>query len=629
MTSGDEELAEASPDNYGSDAPGGRRTGGRFGRIMRRIGRFFLYLFATIGGLFALLATSLILFAIFYGEPEPSLPDHMVLRLDLDRGIVDGRSDDPLRKLTGNETLYLRDAVSALTAAATDERVDGLVLRIGGARLALAHAQELRDAVASFRKSGKFTMAFAPSFGSLGNGTSAYYLAASTDEIWMQPSGLLALIGIGVETPYLKGALDKVGIEPEFAQRYEYKSAVESLTRTSMSVPARESLGRLVESWMDQIVAGTAADRHIEPAALRSLIDRSPLLAEEARDAKLIDRFGYADGFAGAALDRAGPDAAFMDLPEYAAVQSASAPEGTTVALIYGVGPIQTGDARKNPFGSDVFAADSVAKAIDDAVEDSAIRAILLRVDSPGGSYLGSDTVHRAVLRAKERGKPLIVSMGRYGASGGYFVSMGADRVVAQPATLTGSIGVFGGKFATEAMWSKLGINWARIAAGAHADMWSSVFPFSESAAARHEAILDFVYRDFTQKLAADRALPEDKIDQVARGRVWTGSDARERGLVDAKGGYTVAAGLVREALKLEPDAPLDFVTLPAPLTPLERLRAAFAEGLPLASLSAGRQTRSGALDAVLRELEPLIGDTSLLRPPAGILQLPPLRIVQ
>jgi protease-4 len=221
--------------------------------------------------------------------------------------------------------------------------------------------------------------------------------------------------------------------------------------------------------------------------------------------------------------------------------------------------------------------------------------------------------------------------MGRYGASGGYFVSMGADKVVAQPATLTGSIGVFGGKLATVTMWSKLGINWTRVSAGAHAGMWSQVFPFSPSAEARHGAVLDFVYRDFTEKVAADRDLSKDRIDEVARGRVWTGADALQAGLVDAMGGFAVATDLLREALQLETGAPLDFVILPEPLSPLDRFRAALAGGMPLTQVLATlvHRHRSNALGSVLRDLEPVIGDASLLVPPAGMLQLPPFRIVQ
>lgn len=595
---------------------------------MRRIGRFFLYLFASIGALITLFAVSAIVLAVVYATPEPELPEQIVLRLNLDSGVSDSRSDDPWRQLRGDKTVYLYDIVTTLAAAETDERVTGLVLRLGAARISLAHAQELRDSIAAFRSRGKFVLAFAQTFGGLGNGTTEYYLAAAADEIWLQPSGQLGLLGIGLETPFLKDALDTIGVKPEFEQRHEYKSAIELMTRNSMSPSARESLLRVVEAWMGQIVSGIASDRKITPETVRNLVDRAPLLAEEAHGAKLIDRFGYWDEFTRAVSVRAGEGSVGLEFANYAMQAGPKESEGETVALIYGTGPIQSGESENSPWDSESFAAESVAKAIDGAANDDSIAAILFRIDSPGGSYLGSDTVRRAVVRAKNKGKPVIASMGKYGASGGYFVAMGADKIVAQPGTMTGSIGVFGGKLATTELWSKLGINWSQVSVGAHAAMWSQIFPFSPSAAARHRAVIDFVYDDFTGKVARDRALPDTRVDTVARGRIWSGVGAQRVGLIDALGGYTAAARLVREALAIEADAPINFVVLPKPQSPLDRLRNALAEGVPLtrvlAALVSAPQTHS--IDAVLQHLEPVLGDTSILRPPAGMLQLPPMR---
>ena len=243
-------------------------------------------------------------------------------------------------------------------------------------------------------------------------------------------------------------------------------------------------------------------------------------------------------------------------------------------------------------------------------------------------SYIGSDTVRQAVVKAKKKGKLVIASMGQYGASGGYFVAMAADKIVAQPGTMTGSIGVFGGKLATRDLWTKFGVSWNRVSAGAHAGMWSQVFPFSPTAAARHRAVIDFVYDDFTRKVAEDRKLSEDQVDNVARGRVWSGSDAQRVGLVDALGGYAAAAELVREALLLEANERLNFIILPKPLSPLERLTNALSEGIPftqaLTALALGSQTE--LLNGVLRHIKPVIGDISVLFPPAGVLQLPLMR---
>jgi protease-4 len=598
---------------------------------MRRFGRIILYIFASIGAIVALSLTALIIIAVRYDAPESELPDRIVLRLNLDKGITDGRSDDPWRVLRGDKAVYLHDIIGTLKAAQKDERVAGLLLRLGAARIGVAHAQELRGAISAFRKNGKFVTAFAETFGGLGNATSEYYLASSADTVWMQPSGMLGLIGIGLETPFLKDAFDKAGIKPEFEQRHEYKSAVEIFTRSDMSASSRQSLTRMIEGWVEQIAGGIAADRSISKQDLRALIDRSPLLAEEAHAAKLIDRLGYWDAVVNDTNKRGGSGSVILALSRYSVALPEPEEPGTNVALIYGVGPIETGDSEASPFDSERFAAGSVAKAINAAADDDTIKAIIFRVDSPGGSYIASDTVRRAVKRARDMGKPVIASMGKYGASGGYFVSMGADKIVALPATVTGSIGVFGGKVSTAALWNKLGINWARIGVGANAGMWSQIYPFSASAAARHAAVLDFIYRDFTEKVAADRALPQEALDDVARGRIWTGTDAMRVGLVDALGGYTVTENLVREALSLPEDAPLHIVVMPKPVSPFDRIRNALAEGAPftVAIRAAIAPPAHKPLDTILQTLEPVIGDARMLRPPAGVLQLPPFRIVQ
>ena len=595
---------------------------------MRRIGRIFLYLFASFGVLMTLFFVCAIVFAITYDRVESDLPERVVLRLNLDHGVSDGRYDDPWRRLRGDEAVKLHDVVSTLATAETDERVVGMAIRLGASRISLAHAQELRESITAFRSRGKFVLAFAQTFGSFGNATMEYYLASSADQVWVQPSGKLSFLGIGFETPYLKGALDKAGVKAEFEQRHEYKSAIELLTHDGMSAPARASLMQVVGSWLDKIVFDIAGDRKTTPETIRQLVDRSPLLATEALDAKLIDRLGYLDSFNEAVKQRAGENTLEVTFVRYATQIDNSAEEGTDVALIYGIGPIQPGEAGNSPWDPEVFAAGSVARAIDAAAANEATAAILLRIDSPGGSYIGSDIVRQAVVKAKKKGKLVIASMGQYGASGGYFVAMAADKIVAQPGTMTGSIGVFGGKLATRDLWTKFGVSWNRVSAGAHAGMWSQVFPFSPTAAARHRAVIDFVYDDFTRKVAEDRNLSEGHVDNVARGRVWSGSDAQRVGLVDALGGYAAAAELVREALSLEANEPLNFIILPKPLSPLERLTNALSEGIPftqaLTTLALGSQTE--LLDGVLRHIKPVIGDIGVLFPPAGVLQLPLMR---
>jgi protease-4 len=281
-------------------------------------------------------------------------------------GLADGRGDgDAWRAVLDAPALTLRGVVAALDTAAADARVVGLSVRLGAAPVGIATAQELRQAITRFRAGGKFAVAYAATFDAMGDGTPEYYLASAFDEIWMQPSGTLALTGIALELPFLRDALEKIGVQPEFEARHEYKAAVEIFTRAGISRPARQSLERVLGSWMRQILGGIAADRDIPTRQLRAQIDRAPLLAVEAREAGLIDRLGYRDEFLTALGERGGQA---VDLARYAvtvAEAEAEAEPVAAVALIYGVGPIETGGNDDALFGSARFSAAEVAGAID------------------------------------------------------------------------------------------------------------------------------------------------------------------------------------------------------------------------------------------------------------------------
>ncbi len=306
---------------------------------MRLIGRIFLWGFALLGMAVTLAGIAGIAAALYFPSQKEEMPGRVVLRLDLDKALTDGRGDSqPWRAALGKKELTLRGVISALDAAAGDARVIGLSVRLGGAPIGIATAQELRQAIARFRAGGKFALAYAHSFAGMGDGTPEYYLASAFDEIWMQPSGTLALTGIALEMPFLRGALEKIGVEPEFEQRHEYKAAVETFTRTGISRPARQSLERVLGSWMRQILGGIAADRGMPARQVRSLVDRAPLLAAEGRDIGLIDKLGYRDEFLTMLLERGGT---MLDLQRYASPPSEEI--GTPVALIYGVGPIESG----------------------------------------------------------------------------------------------------------------------------------------------------------------------------------------------------------------------------------------------------------------------------------------------
>ncbi len=526
----------------------------------------------------------------------------LVLELDLTEGIVEGPPADPLSAVLTMRRAHLRDVLDGLHRARTDPRVKALVARVGS-RIGLATAQELRDAVRAFRDAGKLTVAWAESFGETGRGTVPYYLAAAFERVYLQPSGDVALTGVALEEPFLGEALEKAGITPRFAQRHEYKTAANMFMQRGYTAPHEEMSERIVASILEQVVAGVAAGRGLPEERVRELIDRAPLPAAEALEAGLVDRLAYRDevyaevraaargrGAARGAHGTDGGNGAYGSGPaaeeprlryvtRYQRAQGLKErlprPKQDVVALIQGHGAIRLGrSGRGGPLPGQVAAmgSDTITAAFRAAVKDDRVKAIVFRVDSPGGSYVASDTIWREVVLARRAGKPVVVSMGRLGASGGYFVAVPADVIVAQPGTLTGSIGVVFGKPVVDGLLGRLGIGLGTVEQGAHARMYAPTRDFSAEEWQRVNAFLDRIYDDFVGKVAEGRGLPRERVHELARGRVWTGADAHERGLVDELGGMERAAEIARKKAGLPADAPLR----PYPrVSPMERLRPA------------------------------------------------------
>jgi protease IV len=589
---------------------------------MRRLGRIIVAILAFVGvltlGSVALATWAAVHLKSAIGKPD--LPAHMLLTLDLERPFRETGDDNPLADFTPRKDYVLRDVVAAIDRAARDDRVAGLFATAGATGLGMARVQEIRDAITRFRASGKPAVVFADTLEGGSGATRGYYLASAFGQIWLQPSGEIALTGFSAESPFLHGTFDMLGIAPQFAARWEYKSAIEPLTATRYSDAQRENLGRLLASWSDQVVSGVAAGRHLAADQVRAAMDKSPLLAAEALKAGLVDKLGYRDealasltGQPPEATDqKEHPDTAKpreIDIARYAA--HAPHASGPRIALITGTGAIQRG-RDDQPFGDgEGFGADTIAKAFRDAVADHRVKAILFRIDSPGGSYVASDTVWHEVRRARAAGKPVVVSMGDVAASGGYFVGMAADRVVAEPGTLTGSIGVFSGKIVLKDFWSKLGVTWDELHQGDNAGLWSANAPFSPAQWTRLNTVLDTIYADFTAKAVEGRKIPADRIDALARGRVWSGADAKAAGLVDALGGLDKAMAELRPLIGLQPDAPLDLVAYPKPKQPWEKL----AEIAMLADHADGSET--SVLAHLVRVLSPLAAALDTLSPAA------------
>lgn len=504
----------------------------------------------------------------------------LILELDLTDGLIESVPADPLSTLLSMRRVQLRDVLEGLRRARGDARVRALVVKISGT-LGLALAQELRGAVGELRRAGKLTVAWAETFGETGRGSVPYYLSTAFDRVYLQPTGDVGLTGVALEEPFLRGALEKAGIEPRFAQRHEYKTMANTFMQRAYTPEHEESSGRLVASITEQLIAGIAAARGLAPERVRELMDQGPLAAEEALRAGLVDRLAYRDEVYDEVRREAGEHAVLRFVSRYAKGQALGGrlPQPgrphDVVALINGQGAIRLGRSGRGgplPGQGPALGSDTVAAAFRAAVRDQRVKAIVFRVNSPGGSAVASDVIWREVVLARKAGKPVIVSMGNVAASGGYFVAMAADTIVAQPGTITGSIGVVVGKAVINELLERAGIGMGTVAEGAHARMFSATKDFSESEWERLNAHLDRIYADFTGKVAQGRGMEPARVHELARGRVWTGADAHEHGLVDELGGLELALDLARKKAGLAHDAPVRGYPH---ASPLERLRPA------------------------------------------------------
>src|SRR5215475_437019 len=550
----------------------------------------------------------------------------LLLEFDLTEPLVDVPPPDPVGWLQAQRRMSLRGVLERLRAASDDRRVRGVVATVGG-RVGIARTQELRDAVREFRRSGKPAVAWAESFGEFGSGTTPYLLACGFDEVWLQPSGGVGLTGVAVEVTFLRRALDQLGVQPELGRRHEYKTAVNRLVERGFTEAHRQAADRLAESAFEQLVAAVADGRGLPAQRVRELVDRAPLLAADALAAGLVDRLGYRDEVYAELRSRLGGDVELRYLARYhpprslqrrvdetvarAARRMAGRPE-PVVALVSGTGAIRQGRSGRSPLSGVAMGSATVGAALRSAAADDRVRAVVFRVDSPGGSYVASDAIWREVGRVRAAGKPVVVTMGEVAASGGYFVSVGADAIVAEPATLTGSIGVFAGKAVLTGLLDRLGLDTDAVARGQHARILSSRQGFDADEWQTLEAWLDDVYGDFVAKVAAGRGMSEQQVDEVARGRVWTGADAAERGLVDELGGLDRAVAIAREKAGLPADAPLR--RWPA-LTPLERVRPPRSSESPAAAAHAGWGAGWGSFAGTAARLG-LPADGPLLMPP-------------
>jgi protease-4 len=555
----------------------------------------------TIAGVFVGLALFfigvpllLIAWASAAARPTP-VANHSVLVLDLREGLTDQPGQNPLLALSG-KTGSVLGVEQALRAAGRDERVAGLFVRLPEGGMAPAAADELRLAFKRFRATGKPIVAHGQGLYADQMAVSTYEVAAATGDIWLQPASSFQATGLARQDIFFKDFFDKHGIKPDYQQRYEYKTAVNPFLYGDYTPAHREE----ELSWMGSVygvaLADVAADRGLAAGRLKSLIEAGPYDAAAAQANGLVDHLGQVKEAENAILARAGAGAKLVDFDDYAAqADRAGTAVGArpTVAVISVEGDIVTGRAGRGPGpfgGGSSIHSDDVQKAFQSAIDDGDVKAIVFRISSPGGSDTASEQILSSVRAAKAAGKPVVVSMGTYAASGGYWIASQASEIVSEPTTLTGSIGVFGGKFALGPALAKFGVNMRGVKVGGDwADAFSPAAPMSASQRAAFSTWIDGIYEGFVQRVSQGRRLPEARVREIAKGRVWTGAQALGRGLVDRLGGFYDAVDEAKRLAKITGTARLrDFTAQPSPLEALRRMFSGASDGVRIAGTLAG-----------------------------------------
>lgn len=495
----------------------------------------------------------------------PSVPSNALLILPVGGDLAETAPSDVVAYLRGARAPTVRSVVDTLRKAKVDRRVAAVLLKpTGFSSPYWAKVQEIRDAVVDFRASGKPVYAYLE-YADERN----YYLATAADKVFLMPSSPLDLTGVATYALFLRGTFEKFGIVPDMHRIGDYKTATNTFTETGYTPAHREMDESLNRDLFEQIVAAVAEARHKTDAEVRALVDQGPFLPENALRAGLIDDVAYEDQVVEQLKIDRGGRASTLDADDYGRVTLASLGlnRGPRVAVIHASGAIAGGRGGFDPLNGETLGSETLIEAIRDARRDGSVRAIVLRIDSPGGSATASDAIWRELMIAKrERAdRPIVASMSDLAASGGYYIAMSADAIVAQPSTLTGSIGIFGGKFVMAGLYEKLGANIGSTSIGRHAEMGSPARPFNESERQKLEEQLHAFYDDFVEKAAESRKTTPDRIDSLAQGRVWTGRQAKANGLVDDLGGLDRALALAKERAKIAADSDVEIVTYPRP----------------------------------------------------------------
>lgn len=504
---------------------------------------------------------------------EPPIRDNSVLTLRITGALPDYSPDDPFKRIFGGPDQSLTGLVMQFKKAKVDKRIKGVLLDINTSGVGWGKAEEIRDAITDFRTSGKPVYAYIE-FGL----NKEYYIATACDKIIVPPPGELFINGLAADVMFFRGSLDKLGIYPDIYQIGKYKSVGDTFTQKQMTDAHREYINSMLDDLFNRYINTIAQARKKTPDEVRALIDNAPYNAAKAKEAGLIDEMLYKDDVEKQFKKMLG----YKETDSFVAVRDADyryvSPEslglnkGERIAVIYASGDIGSGSSQNSPSGDQSIGSDTVAKVLNDAAADKSIKAIVLRVDSPGGSGLASDIIWHAVEAANQK-KPVVVSMSDVAASGGYYISASASKIIAQPSTITGSIGVVAGKPVMRGFYDWLGISNEYVLRGKTAGMFRETEKFSDEERAKFEEwIKTTYYEDFVPKVAKGRNKDAQYVDSVAQGRVWTGQQAKDRGLVDDFGGLDKAIEVAKQLAKIPADKGVERVILPYPTTFLQQL---------------------------------------------------------
>lgn len=565
--------------------------------ILKIISRLFtllgiVFFMAIIGGI--------LLLQHFAHRDEVKIPDRFTLALTLAEPMTE-TAPRFIRSLSGSAPPSLQDWIVALESAVKDDRVSGVIIRAVGGGVNLTQAEELRASIARLRAANKPVFFFADSFGEGDNGTAMAYLAASATKTILQPGGFAGFLGIAIEQPFFRDLLDEYGVLPESEKRRTYKSAMDNLTEAHMTAPDREQLTRLLTHLSDTVMQSVAADRKIPLEKLVALRDASPLAANDDASKMLIDQVAYEDQITLPAppLDW---DVYLSNLHD-----PKSSDKAPRIALVNAEGQIARGTGGNNVIGAEDFVA-----LLQEIEKEKEIRAVIIRLNSPGGSAIASETINRAIQRLRDTGRPVIVSMTQVAASGGYYMAAPATRILALPSTLTGSIGVIAGKVSIGGLSQKYNVNWDEIAVGKNAGLFATGRGMNADERVALARSADYIYDTFKSRVAAGRKLSPETVEAIAQGQVWTGAEAKANGLVDQIGGFVAAVDVARAELHLAANAPVQVDTYDNNQGP-----AAFIQYL---------LRQWGVVDRTI--IQSLLHETlqALVRPPA--LLAPPVQVL-